>query len=306
MPTATLRTDLTAMLGAWRSVLPAAWRPGFDGVELPFDQIPATLAGGPIWPKRFFHAFEDMHPDRVRAVIFGNDPYTKIQQATGRSFEQGDVTDWKAQIRSKTVSPSLRNIVIAAVRTQPGWRKKTGLQIAKAVASGEIAVPADLFSRWAAQGVLWLNRTLTFSVWEREDPRRPQAAVGAVHVARAGRAWRAGEGARGRVRHVGPRRAAARGADRGDEGARGEDREGGPPPDGGGLLQGWPQPARRHQRGDRSPRREVVLTAGEEIVTPNEPARHRPSEGGQASCSSSARRCRNRPSRGPNRFRIRA
>ena len=55
MPTATLRTDLTSMLGDWRSVLPAAWRPGFDGVELPFDQIPATLAGGPIWPKRFFH-----------------------------------------------------------------------------------------------------------------------------------------------------------------------------------------------------------------------------------------------------------
>ena len=166
MPTATLRTDLTSMLGGWRSVLPADWRPGFDGVELPFDQIPATLAGGPIWPKRFFHAFEDMNPDRVRAVIFGNDPYTKIQQATGRSFEQGDVTDWKAQIRSKTVSPSLRNIVIAAVRTQPAWEKKTGLQIAKAVASGEIALPADLFSRWAAQGVLWLNRTLTFSVWD--------------------------------------------------------------------------------------------------------------------------------------------
>ena len=48
MPTATLRTDLTSMLGGWRSVLPAAWRPGFDGVELPFDQIPATLADDPI------------------------------------------------------------------------------------------------------------------------------------------------------------------------------------------------------------------------------------------------------------------
>src|SRR5205823_6740053 len=38
----------------------------------------------------------------------------------------------------------------------------------------------------------------------REDPRRPQAAVGAVHVARADHAWRAGEGARGRVRHRRP------------------------------------------------------------------------------------------------------
>ena len=153
VPPSTLRTDLKAMLGAWRSVLPAAWRPSFDGVEIPFDQIPA-LAGGPIWPKRFFHAFEDLDPGHVRAVIFGNDPYTKIAQATGRSFEQGDVTDWKEQIRTRAVSPSLRNIVIAAVRTQPSFASKTGLQIANAVASGEITLPADLFARWAAQGVV--------------------------------------------------------------------------------------------------------------------------------------------------------
>ena len=54
MPTATLRTDLTGMLGAWRSVLPAAWRPSFDGVELPFDQIPTTLAGGRSGRSDFF------------------------------------------------------------------------------------------------------------------------------------------------------------------------------------------------------------------------------------------------------------
>jgi hypothetical protein len=142
MPTATLRTDLTAMLGAWRSVLPAAWRPGFDGVELPFDQIPATLAGGPIWPKRFFHAFEDMNPDRVRAVIFGNDPYTKIQQATGRSFEQGDVTDWKAQFRSNTVSPSLPALAATSLTTP--WVPQLDVQRGKNAGANEAAPPADM------------------------------------------------------------------------------------------------------------------------------------------------------------------
>jgi uracil DNA glycosylase len=166
VPASTLRTDLQSLLAGWRSRLPAAWRPSFSGVEIPFDEILPTLPGGPIWPQRFFRAFEDLAPGAVRAVVFGNDPYTKIAQATGRSFEQGDVTDWKAQLRTTTVSPSLRNIVIAAVRTQSSFAGQTGLQIAKAVASGEIAVPADLFSRWAAQGVLWLNRTLTFSRWD--------------------------------------------------------------------------------------------------------------------------------------------
>jgi len=145
--------------------LPAAWRSAFDGVELPFAQVPA-LPGGPIWPKSVFRAFHDLAPARVRAVIFGNDPYTKVEQATGRSFEQGDVTDWKTQFRTKRVSPSLRNIVIAAMRTKPAYAARSGLHVAQAIASGEIALPADLFAGWASQGVLWLNRTLTFSVWD--------------------------------------------------------------------------------------------------------------------------------------------
>jgi uracil-DNA glycosylase len=161
----TLRKDLEVMLGGWRKRLPAAWRPHFEGVALPFDQIPA-LPGGAIWPQTYFRAFEDLAPQRVRAVIFGNDPYTRPTQATGRSFEQGDVADWKAQLRTKIVSPSLRNIVVAAVRTRPAYAAKSGQDIAKAVASGEVVLPADLFQRWAEQGVLWLNRTLTFSRWD--------------------------------------------------------------------------------------------------------------------------------------------
>jgi uracil-DNA glycosylase len=165
VPSSTLRKDLEAMLGSWRARLPAAWRPHFDDVALPFDEIPA-LPGGSIWPRTFFRAFEDLAPSRVRAVVFGNDPYTRIAQATGRSFEQGDVDDWQAQLRTKVVSPSLRNIIVAAVRTRPAYAARSGLQIAKAVSSGEVALPADLFERWAAQGVLWLNRTLTFSRWD--------------------------------------------------------------------------------------------------------------------------------------------
>ena len=159
---ATLRTDLEAMLHDWRALLPAAWRDRFDGVELPFDRMP-PLPSRPIWPQNVFRAFHDLEPGRVRAVIFGNDPYTRVEQATGRSFEQGDIADWKAQIRTKAVSPSLRSILQAAVLTKfPAVPRP---EIAPRIARGEIVLPApkELWPGWAKQGVLWLNVTLTFT-----------------------------------------------------------------------------------------------------------------------------------------------
>jgi hypothetical protein len=77
----------------------------FDGVELPFDAIP-PLPGGAIWPANVFRALNDLDPAHVRAVIFGNDPYTKVEQATGRSFEQGDIGDWKTRSARSASAPA--------------------------------------------------------------------------------------------------------------------------------------------------------------------------------------------------------
>jgi uracil-DNA glycosylase len=175
-----LREDLKSRLGSWRAMLPAAWRARVDGIELPFDAVP-RLPGGAIWPASVFRAFHDLAPARVRAVIFGNDPYTKVAQATGRSFEQGDITDWKAQIRTRRVSPSLRSIVQAAVLTRFPGVPRTG--ITPRIAAGDIALPAQPFPGWAAQGVLWLNRTLTFSTWD-DAVRRAHEQLWAPFTAR--------------------------------------------------------------------------------------------------------------------------
>src|SRR5688500_12945984 len=100
-----LRDALRLFLQDWRHDLSPEWReilsatdPDFDGVapHLKFD--PAE----PIYPGRrgrpvpgapagahTFRALDGLPPRDVRAVIVGQDPYPRIAQATGRSFEQG-------------------------------------------------------------------------------------------------------------------------------------------------------------------------------------------------------------------------
>lgn len=56
-----------------------------------------------------------MRPEEVSVVIFGNDPYTRVEQATGRSFEQGNLTDWVKDVQvRRRISPGLKSILCAA------------------------------------------------------------------------------------------------------------------------------------------------------------------------------------------------
>lgn len=86
-------------------------------------------------PKNIFRAFELTPFDRVKVVILGQDPYHGPRQAIGLSF---------AVEEGVALPPSLRNIY-------EELRQDLG-----------IATPphGDL-SRWAKQGVLLLNATLT-------------------------------------------------------------------------------------------------------------------------------------------------
>lgn len=196
---AKLRDRLEAELGNWTSRLPQAWRDRFDGVALDFAACDpeATLKNNEaIWPQEtnaagppgahLFKACRDLAPSDVRVVIFGNDPYTHIAQATGRSFEQGDLSAWADDILvSRRISPSLQSVLCAAAATGPNGtgyaltdvrRAAPGndqlewlchRELARAIhdQAADLAPPREIFAHWALQGVLWLNRTLTYTRW---------------------------------------------------------------------------------------------------------------------------------------------
>ncbi len=86
-------------------------------------------------PKDVFRAFDLVPFDRVSVVILGQDPYHGPGQANGLSFAVGSGVD---------IPPSLRNIFLEIESDLGVGTTKNG----------------DL-SRWATQGVLLLNSTLT-------------------------------------------------------------------------------------------------------------------------------------------------
>jgi uracil-DNA glycosylase len=193
---AKLSDRLRAELGGWQKMLSPSWRPHFKNTELAFDAVDpsATLAPDEkIWPQRtstsprahLFKALKDLGPAQVRVVIFGNDPYTRVEQATGRSFEQGDLSDWlkDAQVRRR-ISPSLKSIVCAAAATDKAnagydltsrddlddgeeeWVAHSELTRGLIARKIRLPPPTKVFQHWAKQGVLWLNRTLTYTKWD--------------------------------------------------------------------------------------------------------------------------------------------
>lgn len=87
-------------------------------------------------PKNIFHAFELTPFDDVKVIILGQDPYHGRGQAIGLSF---------AVEKGTALPPSLRNIY-KEIESDTGKQPKTD--------------DGDL-SRWAKQGVLLLNATLT-------------------------------------------------------------------------------------------------------------------------------------------------
>lgn len=86
-------------------------------------------------PKFIFNALDSVPVDRVKVVILGQDPYHGPSQAHGLSFSVPD---------GVPLPPSLQNIY-KEIETDLGHKKH---------ASGNL-------ERWAKQGVLLLNATLT-------------------------------------------------------------------------------------------------------------------------------------------------
>lgn len=175
---------LRAALHGWRERLPVSWATHFSGVELAFDEFdirssakrplefwPAEARNAPALTRSPFKPLHDLSPDMVRVVIVGRDPYSKKAQATGRSFEQGDLCDWAvAFARRGPISTSLRHIAIAAAACSKKDRANSvavadrpALRSALLKGRSGLSPPDCCFGEWAKQGVLWLNRAATFS-----------------------------------------------------------------------------------------------------------------------------------------------
>ena len=127
-----LRGALERRLHDWPGALPTTWRDGLDGVAPDFDAVPADAAldeTARIVPVRrrqdgVFHALDGVEPSAVQVVILGGEPHPDPQKATGRAFEQGDLTAWPDDLAQPgRITPSLLSFVCAAVALLPNANK---------------------------------------------------------------------------------------------------------------------------------------------------------------------------------------
>ena len=125
----------TELLGPWRPYLEHSMqKPYFSRLA---GRVDAAYAAGEVYPPEgdLFRAFSLCPPERVRAVILGQDPYHEPGQAMGLAFSVPD---------GVPLPPSLRNIY-----------KELALDL------GVTPPPSGDLTRWARQGVLLLNTVLT-------------------------------------------------------------------------------------------------------------------------------------------------
>jgi len=131
--------DLLAHLHA----LPADWQGAFSDAQVQqiLHKLDAFLQeriqrGAMIFPLRPFRALLEVLPQNVKVVILGQDPYHGPNQAQGLSFSVPDFCP---------IPPSLRNIFLELQQEYPDT----------------FAPQRHSLIRWARQGVLLLNTSLT-------------------------------------------------------------------------------------------------------------------------------------------------
>ena len=133
-----LLDEMERYLGHWQDDLPSAWRTRLDSVAPKLDAIPRDASldlDARIVPVRrnrgrVFYALEGIDPSDVNAVMLGNDPYSDPIRATGRSFEQGDLTEWTDDLSEPgRVTRSLLSLVCAAARCTR-MRRRLGWTVA--------------------------------------------------------------------------------------------------------------------------------------------------------------------------------
>lgn len=134
----------------WKDVLSPVFADAEFGRFAEWIRMEYSAPGYRVYPPagRIFAAFDECPFERVKVVIIGQDPYHGAGQANGLSFSVN---------RGVAIPPSLRNIFKEVARDIGGSMPEDG----------------DL-TRWARQGVLMLNATLTV----RERSPRSHAGRG--------------------------------------------------------------------------------------------------------------------------------
>ncbi|MBN2695623.1 hypothetical protein JXR93_13260 [bacterium] len=113
------------------------------------------------FPKRelTFVALNDIKPEDVKVVVFGQDPYPREESAVGHAFWDGKVKSW-----NDALSPSIRNIfksvLVSKNLIQPSDKIA---KVREVVKKNGIMGPDRFFQNSIEQGVLWLNASLTFT-----------------------------------------------------------------------------------------------------------------------------------------------
>ena len=65
-------------------------------------------------PQQIFSVFKYMHPEQVRVVLYGEDPYPRISSANGVAFWDAEISSWQ----NKTNGNSLKNMLKALLVQQ--------------------------------------------------------------------------------------------------------------------------------------------------------------------------------------------
>eukprot|EP00698_Gefionella_okellyi_P005925 TRINITY_DN15356_c0_g1_i1.p1 TRINITY_DN15356_c0_g1~~TRINITY_DN15356_c0_g1_i1.p1 ORF type:complete len:316 (+),score=64.77 TRINITY_DN15356_c0_g1_i1:63-950(+) len=120
-----------------------------------------------IFPKRewTFRALNALPPQQWKVVIFGQDPYPREESAIGISFCDGAIKKWE-----NPLSPSFRNIIKNLFIFKKLMTASDKIDKFRAVCkSSGIPQPPEWFMGTRAQGVLWLNTSLTFSSTDKAD-----------------------------------------------------------------------------------------------------------------------------------------
>lgn len=107
-----------------------------------------------------FQALKPNPPERWKVVIFGQNPYPRVESATGIAMFDNTFGNWKDSQFGKVTS--IRCIIKAATMWKHGIPKQTGIADIRALLAREQTVqPPEWFQAMLTQGVLLLNAALT-------------------------------------------------------------------------------------------------------------------------------------------------
>jgi uracil DNA glycosylase len=109
-----------------------------------------------------FQALKPNPPEKWKVVVFGQNPYPRVESATGIAMFDNTFNHWKDSQFGRVTS--IRCIIKAAVMSKHGIPKATPIADIRALLDKQKAVqPPEWFQAMLTQGVLLLNAALTAS-----------------------------------------------------------------------------------------------------------------------------------------------